>query len=33
LSHRIKRLEDLWFKSLFNCDFLNVPTSCSVKYL
>jgi hypothetical protein len=30
LSHRIKRLEDLWFKSLFHGDFLNALSRCSV---
>jgi hypothetical protein len=31
LSHRIKRLEDLWFKSLSCGDLLNASTRCSVK--
>jgi hypothetical protein len=33
LSHRIKRLEESWFKSFFHGGFLNMPTSCSVKCL
>jgi hypothetical protein len=33
LSHRIKKLEDLWFKLLFYGDFLNVATRCSMKFL
>jgi hypothetical protein len=33
LSRQIKRLEGSWFKSLSRGDFLNAPTSCSVKYL
>jgi hypothetical protein len=33
LSHRIKRLEVSWFKSLFRGGFLNAPTRCSVKCL
>jgi hypothetical protein len=33
LSRQIKRLKDLWFKLLFYGDFLNAPTSCSVKCL
>jgi hypothetical protein len=28
-----QKLKDLWFKSLFHGDFLNVPTRCSVKCL
>jgi hypothetical protein len=31
LSHRIKRLEDSWFKLFSLGGFLNTPTSCSVK--
>jgi hypothetical protein len=33
LSHRIKRLKDLWFKLLSRGNFLNTPTRCSVKCL
>jgi hypothetical protein len=33
LSHRIKRLEDSWFKLFFHGDFLNTSTRCSVKCL
>jgi hypothetical protein len=33
LSHRIKRPEDLWFKSYFHGDFPNSSTRCSVKCL
>jgi hypothetical protein len=33
LSHRIKRLEDSWFKLLFCDDFSNTSIKCLVKYL
>jgi hypothetical protein len=32
-SHRTKRLEDSWFKSLSCGNFPNTPTRCSVKCL
>jgi hypothetical protein len=33
LSHRIKRIDDSWFKSFFYGDFSNASTRCSVKCL